>query len=281
MTTISFRTIPFLIACAISLPPASPVELAGEQDGVYERAAYRVTGDIVVREGRTLSFAPGSVVRFEPYTAVVVRGTLACAGELTAPIILTSVKDAPSVQIADSAAGPFDWNGVRIEAAGRAELSFVKIAFSTYGLDVDSAGSAALEGVVFAKNGRSNLVAGGEIVAVDDAVPFSFAHPEAPRPGPAASDPAIPPAGPVSDGPAKRNWKLPLRIGFCAVAVAGAGMWAGFHYRALDRQESYESAPYPRADEYREERDRAVVDRTVGAILCGAGCVGLGLTFMF
>jgi hypothetical protein len=259
---------------------ASSMSLSGEQDGVYEKGSYVVSEDIVVREGMTLTFLPGTVVRFEPYAGIVVRGALVCTGEPTAPVVFTSADDRPSSEGPRAQPQPFDWNGIRIERKGRAELAYVKVSYSTYGIEADTSGALRLREVVFVKNGRSSLVIGGEIVAVEDAKPFGYDRRAANTEPQVAPQPEVPAAAPPREH-RKGQWKLPVRIGLGVVAAAGGAMWAGFHYRAVKSQEEYESAVYPRADEYRRERDRAVGVRNVGAVISGVGVVGFGVTFAF
>src|SRR5687767_9628930 len=76
---------------------------------------YRVTGDVLIASGTTLTVEPGAVVRFdptagtggyEPKIEVIVRGRITAAGTPGAPITFTSDAETPQ---------PGDWAGFRME----------------------------------------------------------------------------------------------------------------------------------------------------------------------
>ena len=82
--------------------------LTGERSGSLSGTNYVVTGNIYILPHDTLSIAPGSFIRFEPFTGIVVRGTLLCSGTAREPVLLTSVRDS----LEGKPPRPFDWNGV-------------------------------------------------------------------------------------------------------------------------------------------------------------------------
>lgn len=67
---------------------------------------YIVTDDIAVFPGYSLNIEPGVIVKFNPSTKLILRGSLICNGTLTNKIIFTSAATNPN-------AG--SWNGIEIE----------------------------------------------------------------------------------------------------------------------------------------------------------------------
>jgi hypothetical protein len=74
---------------------------------------YKLTGDVTVGAGATLTMAPGQVVKFTSFAGVdlIVNGTLSADGTEAEPIVFTSDND-------DSAGGDTDNNGITGNSAG-------------------------------------------------------------------------------------------------------------------------------------------------------------------
>ena len=101
----------FITILSLSVSPrvaASPTYLTGELNGNLSGRNYVVTGNIYVLPHDTLSIAPGSRIRFESFTVIVVRGAFLCNGTAREPVLLTSVRDS----LEGKPPQPFDWNGV-------------------------------------------------------------------------------------------------------------------------------------------------------------------------
>ena len=93
---------------------ASPTYLTGELNRSLSGRDYVVTGNIYVLPHDTLSIAPGSRIRFEPFTGIVVRGAFLCNGTAREPVLLTSVRDS----LEGKPPQRFDWNGVEVTPEG-------------------------------------------------------------------------------------------------------------------------------------------------------------------
>jgi hypothetical protein len=95
---------------------------------------YRVTYDIVVDAGLTLSVAPGSMLKFEANTRMDVDGVLTADANAGSEIVFTSAKATPAAN---------DWQGIRIRGGSqpRSVLDHVVLAYAATGLEVAS-GSA-------------------------------------------------------------------------------------------------------------------------------------------
>ncbi|MBD3320552.1 MAG: hypothetical protein GF350_05585 [Chitinivibrionales bacterium] len=270
--------IPAVFFLAFSAPVAAEdIELSGEQDGTYEKAEYLVKENIVVNEGRTLSFAPGSIIRFNRFAGLIVEGNLVCTGGVTEPIVFTSAHDRPAPERDDNAQ-PFDWNGIEITGtADSIALAYARISYSTFGLKIsDTISHLSLKNLVFNDNGNANLTIGDSIVDIEDRTPFSLG-PDTLSPAPGTD--ILSTAKDTSSQ--KITWRTPARIGLGAAALVGGSLWVGFHARALSIQEDYENAGTGQADRYRKDRDQAVRVRNVGAAVFGTGVAGFTVTLFF
>ncbi|MCY2990022.1 MAG: right-handed parallel beta-helix repeat-containing protein, partial [Planctomycetota bacterium] len=95
---------------------------------------HRVTGDVTVPTGATLTIQPGAVVKFDAGIGLTVQegGTLAANGLLALPIIFTSVKDdafSGDTNRDGNATVPAagDWRSLRVESGATARLDHVEV----------------------------------------------------------------------------------------------------------------------------------------------------------
>ncbi|HEX7511518.1 MAG TPA: hypothetical protein VF335_09475, partial [Chitinivibrionales bacterium] len=84
----SMQALVLVLACMV--PGSSEIIFSGDQDGFIEEGEYLATGSITVKAGKTLTFAPGCVVRFKQYAGLIVEGALHCKGTPSKPIVFTS-----------------------------------------------------------------------------------------------------------------------------------------------------------------------------------------------
>ncbi|MBD3345044.1 MAG: hypothetical protein GF401_08285, partial [Chitinivibrionales bacterium] len=222
---------PVIITLLLGIAPGKAlddIELTGEQDGAYEKAEYIVENNIIVKRGRTLSFAPGSIIRFKRFGGLIVEGNLECKGEPSEPIVFTSMNDRPVSEREDDPQ-PFDWNGIDIKrSADSITLEYVRISHSTFGLKIpETLEKLSVKNCVFNDNGNADLSLGDSTVIVEDKKPFSLVTDTAPQ----KPDPEIDRL--VSDSVVqKKQWIVPARIGFGAAALVGGGIWIGYNARA-------------------------------------------------
>jgi hypothetical protein len=153
------------------------VHLTGAISGNYPADQYLISGDIAVPRGMTLSFAPGSVLRFGEYNGIEVHGRFVCKGTPQQPIIFTSAND---VSRAATLPEAFDWNGIKVapEAAG-ISLEQCTIAYSTFGLNVESnATPVLLKNVAFLHNGSASLTREKKMIPVQETSLITLHWPE-------------------------------------------------------------------------------------------------------
>jgi hypothetical protein len=264
------------------------IELRGEQDGDYDKSEYRVTADVVIKAGRTLTFAPGAIIRFQRYTGLIAQGALICRGTPAEPIIFTSTNDRSPTDSSTARPLPFDWNGIQIDSTSNmAQFDNVQVAFSSFGIRALSpATTLKIAGTTFRENGSAQLAVGDSVMIVDENKPFSFVK-YFPATATVPSTPkfdSIPLPVPVSapvQVPQRPAWKKPLRIVSSLAAVAGAALWIGGEVMARDYHRDYDVPNTVEAKLWREKRDQMVTFRTIGTVTAIVGAAGFGITIVF
>jgi hypothetical protein len=253
--------------------------LTGELSGNYPAGDYIVSGNICVLPKATLSFAAGSTLRFDNFTGIVVRGALVCKGTPGQPVLFTSSeKDVPD---AGTAAKPFDWNGIKVTAeAATITLEHCAIAYSTYGLDIESGTTPmTIKNVIFHDNGSASFTRGKKMMQVNENIPLSFNWPETSM---AAAGKNTVKEAEKKDLRPKPAWKKTVRIAGISAAIAGGALWLTGYLRA----EHYNSLIKPgttigQFNEYKDSWNSWVSVRNIGIGLSCLGATGLAVTFVF
>jgi hypothetical protein len=269
--------------CPALFAATAEISFTGEQDGYFESGQYIATGTITVKRGKTLTFAPGSVVRFKQFAGIIVEGNLKCVGWESQPVIFTSdnnrLKDGDAQY---KIPAPFDWNGIQVaDSIASLDLENVRITYSTYGLDIKSSASQVrLKGVVFAENGRGGITIDDKQLGVIDNEDFSFVQPPVDSVATPRKVSAKPMAQPKPHKP--MDWRFPVRLSLGAIAIAGVA--AGFieDSQAKKYQDAYVKDADPLiTDADRKKRDDAKNLRTLGYAIGIAAACGFTLTFFF
>ena len=99
--------------------------------------AYSVTGVVTVKEGTTLSIAPGVIVKFSDNTYIDVFGTFRAQGMAEQEVIFTSIKDDgaggdTNGDEGSSAPAPGDWTMIRFKDSSNDANSIVEYAVIRY-----------------------------------------------------------------------------------------------------------------------------------------------------
>ncbi len=270
----------FLIAVAACGSAFAQKYLTGELSGSYPAGEYSISGNVHVLPKTTLSFAPGSILRFENFTGIVVRGELVCRGTPQQPVVFTSSRDIPGAKTMPEA---FDWNGIKVtpEAKG-IRLEYCAVAYSTFGLSIESGSTpVSIRGAVFHHNGSASLTREKKMFAVKENLPVSFTWPEPPAAAPQTENTAA--AEPVKKTSAVKTWKNTFGIAGAGIGIAGAALWLTGHLRA----EHFNSlmirpgTPLTTGNDYKDTRDGWVTVRNLGIGLFGLGAAGFAVTFVF
>lgn len=283
------------------------ITLSGEQDGFYEKAEYLVTEDVVIKAGKTLTFAAGSIIRFKQYTGIIVNGSLECNGTPIEPIIFTSSKTRNFDSDDQQFPQPFDWNGIHVKSPQtHVILKNVDISYSTYGLKFEHKESTAdIEQLTYGENGTISVELGDSIIDIYDGEALSMTHPDVAMAKsntekPTLSDSAYvasltPPdtssAAPISidnsssakDKPVGKTWTFPTRIALGAIAALSAGAGAYSYMQLEHYHEKYSSVNSRDEDivSYREKGQLFETGVTASAIAFGVAATGFCVTFVF
>jgi len=149
--------------------------IGGQMKGNLFKGDYVVTETIIVMENEKLTIWPGCRLYFEQFCGLRVSGELSCIGNLSEPILLTSIKAMGNTED-HSTAEAFDWNGLEIaNEAKSAEFAFTKISHCTFGIQVNSINSIIdLNNVIFDDIGYSSLCRKTKLIDVKPNTPFSI-----------------------------------------------------------------------------------------------------------
>lgn len=253
--------------------------IGGQMKGSLYKGDYVVTETILVMENEKLTIWPGCRLYFEQFCGLRVLGELSCIGNLSEPILLTSIKAMGNTE-EHSTAEAFDWNGLEIASEAKsAEFAYTKISHCTFGIQVKSINSIIdLNSVIFDDIGYSSLCRETKLIDVKPNTPFSITwkpyHHD-------LSDHRF--EGELSDtGPKKRKRVVIFRTGCGAVALCG-GLLLGVSSFMLNRTaDLYNSQKDPSGTEYC--RKLFYTNRKLqyaGGTILAAGITGAGISFFF
>ena len=143
-------------------PPPQPVPAVRDVSGTIvtdtvwgpkHATVHRVTGDVVVAAGVTLTLLPGTVVKLGQGRVIHVLGTLQAAGTASSPVVLTSVKDDLSGGDTNgdgsaSAPASADYAGIGVATTGSVEMTHARVSYADIAIqavgDTETAATVAL-----------------------------------------------------------------------------------------------------------------------------------------
>ena len=262
----------------------SPKKISGELSGKHPAAEYMVSGNAVVSRRKTATFEAGSVLRFEIFSGITVRGSLVCKGTPGRPVIFTSAND---VKNADSSPEPFDWNGIKVSPeAGAVTLEQCVVAYSTFGIGIESGTTPVkLTNCTFHHNGTASFTREKKIMPVRENIPFSYSGLENRPVSPVVKAGAGKNGGTPDEKrltPPEPAWKKTGRISGAAAAIGGAALWlTGFFCAEHCSGLITPNTPSGLAREYKDSWDRWITVRNAGIGLFGIGAAGFAVTFAF
>ena len=142
---------------------SAPISTSGTISGNVTwrgRQVYRVTGNLTLAGGATLTIAPGSVVKFDPNVSLTVSGgaTLNAQGTRSSPIVFTSIKDddygGDTNGDGDATApNPGDWVKICVNG-GTANFNYAKILYSSKNATTGAINMTSSGGNVVFANGE-------------------------------------------------------------------------------------------------------------------------------
>jgi len=163
-----------LAGCATVVVPYEPAELKEQEVGLYTimkdtvwQGRIRITGDVLVNEGATLTILPGTVIRFDtiepkledgggrniksldspyfPGAELIIRGRLLAVGTADQPIIFTS---------SDIAAKPGSWGAINLLGSNGNVVEYCRINYAYNGVH-NHASTAVVTNNRFTQNGTA------------------------------------------------------------------------------------------------------------------------------
>ena len=271
--------------CPLSGAPAQKV-LTGDVSGDHPAGEYIVSGNVCVLPKTTLSFAAGSILRFDNFTGIVVRGALVCKGTPERPIVFTSANDVSNTGTAPEA---FDWNGIKVTpGAAGITLEQCLITYSTFGLNIESdAVPVSLKNVTFHHNGSASFTCGKKTMPVTENIPVSLNRPETETTLTPAGKSIAKKAGKKTTGKdiavPEPAWKKTVRFPGAGAAIVGGALWLtghllAEHYNTLMMKPG---TPLAVGNGYKNSRDGWMTARNIGIGLFCGGAVAFAVTFVF
>ena len=159
-------------AVVVNVPAVQNVSGTISTDTVWgpgKAQVYRVTGDVTVAAGATLTLQAGTVVKFQQDRTLVVEGTLRADGTATSQVVLTSVKDDLAVGDTNgdgSATAPAadDYVGLSVRSEGTLVMANAQLAYAATAVlavgDTSTAPTVALSGTAISRSTRCIAVDG-------------------------------------------------------------------------------------------------------------------------
>lgn len=224
-----------------------------------------IIGDnLTIPEGRQVTIKEGCVFLFNPFTGIIVQGSLIVEGKLDNPVVFTCINDHKYNQEATELPNPFDWNGILITPkAEKVKLSNFELKYSVYGVKSQKE-SLVINNGTFKHNGQFHLTVKDIVKPVVDDIPFSIMNSVEERMD--------------ENEKRKRNtvWVKPAAIGTGIAGIASLGAGAFYLSRKFKYEDKYSSAKtQPELDRYISKQEsylrKATVTGVIGGILLPAG----------
>ncbi len=128
-----------------------------------EPAAWSISQSVVVPAGKTLTIAPGTIVKGSgengcgpspgDYCSIGVQGSLVAVGTAAQPIVFTSINNnSIGGDTGSGTPAEGDWYGLYTDGEGSVDLEHVKLSYATTGLAATTNKHVTVESDIFAHN---------------------------------------------------------------------------------------------------------------------------------
>jgi hypothetical protein len=255
--------------------------LKGEQESDYPRGVYLVTENVVIKEGKTMTFMPGALVLFKKDTRMTVKGRLICKGSPSATITFARLANDKYFIPLDSNVDA-RWDGIFVSDSGNVELSFCNINGSKYGIEATASyrGIMVIDTVMFVDNKFQNLKIGNTVIDIPEKHYVFFSslkfNPNKPEESyKVVSSNYVPPKKVY-------KWKKPVQFTCGGVALAGLAAYGVCSYMAYDYQNKSNKASNPQeANDYYNKGKTMANIGNAGLIVGILGTIGFSVMFFF
>lgn len=245
--------------------------LSGSLGGMIltpEGNPYLVREDIVIPSGKKTTIREGCIILFQPYTGIIVNGSLVVEGTAVNPVVFTSVNDTVYGTQKGKNPEPFDWNGILLEQRARnVRLSHFILTYSVYGIKSQIDDVIILQGI-FANNGQYHFTIRDVIKPLTEALPYSY------------NDTTLTDFQTSQSGRSTLRWRRPLSIAVMAISVAGGAGGVGYSYirerefRTKYYNDENSSNEFDRYhDDQQKWRNFAIIAGSAGGTFLVAGAV--------
>lgn len=213
-----------LILLSLAVISQAQIQIAGEQDGVFDSATYIVTKDVIVPEGKNLEFLKGSKILFSKYSGMKVYGQFKLKNSL--------------LDASDTAGS---WNGIEVNTGGTLCFDDVTVSRSILGIGVpDSSSIKCFKNVTFSSN-KSSLRIGDIPVFIRDGQSYTFEK-KMKLTSPDNTDTDSEKERDVSLVPERTSIVKPLRWVSCVSTVACAAVSLYCTAQTVSHLKAYDSA---------------------------------------
>jgi len=272
---------------------AKQIPLNGPQDGFYGEAEYTVDSAIEISAGKTMEFAPGSIIRLHRFARIDVHGSLICKGTAKKQITFTSIHDNPHGHQGKKPA-PFDWNGIFCNGnQAQLYMSHTQILYSTAGISIADTLNCVvlLDSIYLSGNGNQDLAFSKRQVLTEPHQPYTYAS-SGTVPSIAAAQESVNALRATRQSVIlEPTWKKVLRITSFIMALSGGGAAIGGDLARQNYEEKFNSIKTntnlsreeknQRADAIQQKGRNATTIENIGFALLGIGIAGFGITFIF
>ncbi len=135
---------------------------------------YTVDDDLFVPEEKKAVIPAGVVFLFQPYTGIIVKGSLSIEGTSDRPVVFTSINNSKYNPQSGQLPNPFDWNGLLItKESSKVIMKNFHLNYSVYGIKSQNP-NIVIENGLFWQNGQFHFTINDKIQFVQDNIPFSY-----------------------------------------------------------------------------------------------------------
>jgi hypothetical protein len=257
----------FLLVLCVAFTVVAQTNLSGSIGGMtlgMEGNPYVINENVTIPAGKKVIIKEGCIFLFNPFSGIIVEGSIEVIGSRDKPVILTSINDSLFNPKSTQPPEPFDWNGIVITVQSRqVHLTNFMLKYSVYGIKSQTE-DLQIESGIFSNNGQFQFTIKDAIQAVTDSIPYSY-----------GIESAI--VDTLASKPLKKSSaKKITSILLIATGVGGLGGMGYSLYQIPEYHKKYDDAPTQalRNKYYNKQilfRNTAIISAAAGAVFVSLG----------